>query len=44
VLVLRAHYTQDVFTGLITALWVWSVASGIAARLDTLLGHLAGSP
>src|SRR5204863_4529067 len=26
VLVLRAHYTMDVFAGAITALWVWTVA------------------
>jgi len=37
VLVLRAHYTMDVFTGAITALWVWGVASYLAGWLDPLL-------
>jgi hypothetical protein len=41
VLVLRAHYTMDVFTGLVTALWVNEVAGPIAARVDALLA-LAG--
>jgi PAP2 superfamily C-terminal len=29
VLVLRAHYTMDVFAGAIAALWVWTVASAL---------------
>lgn len=37
VLVLRAHYTMDVFTGAVTALWVWCVASYLAPKLDPLL-------
>jgi hypothetical protein len=41
VLVLRAHYTMDVFTGAITALWVASVASGLGAWLDPLLAGLS---
>jgi hypothetical protein len=41
VLVLRAHYTMDVFTGAITALWVWTVASSLAPVLDSLLASLA---
>jgi len=41
VLVLRAHYTMDVFTGVVTALWVWSIAFGLGARLDALLAGLA---
>lgn len=37
VLVLRAHYTMDVFTGAVTALWVWTVASALAPTLDLWL-------
>jgi len=37
VLVLRAHYTMDVFTGAITALWVWTVACALAPKADLLL-------
>jgi hypothetical protein len=40
VLVLRAHYTMDVFTGAVTALWLWSVACHLAPRLDLLLASL----
>ncbi len=39
VLVLRAHYTMDVFTGAVTALWVWTVAKGLAPTVD---GWVAG--
>ena len=42
VLVLRAHYTMDVFTGAVTALWVWTVASAIAPGLDRSLAGLLG--
>ena len=42
VLVLRAHYTLDVFTGAIAALWVWTVASTLAPGLDAALASLAG--
>jgi hypothetical protein len=41
VLVLRAHYTMDVFAGIITALWVWSVVFALGGRLDALLAGLA---
>ncbi len=37
VLVLRAHYTMDVFAAAVTALWVWAVASALAPGLDRLL-------
>ena len=37
VLVLRAHYTMDVFTGAVTALWIWGVAAQLAPRLDPLV-------
>ncbi|MDP2875978.1 MAG: phosphatase PAP2-related protein [Holophaga sp.] len=40
VLILRAHYTMDVFTGAVTALWVWGVASYLAPKLDPLLAAL----
>jgi hypothetical protein len=41
VLILRAHYTMDVFTGAITALWVWSVVSFLAPGLDAFLAGLS---
>jgi hypothetical protein len=34
VLVLRAHYTMDVFTGIICALWVYSLSAWIAPWVD----------
>lgn len=37
VIVLRAHYTMDVFTGVITALWAASVVSRVAPRIDRLV-------
>jgi len=37
VLVLRAHYTMDVFAGAVAALWVWTVASVLAPGLDSWL-------
>lgn len=39
VLVLRAHYTMDVFTGIICALWVYSLSGQIAPWLDGVIGH-----
>jgi hypothetical protein len=39
VLVLRAHYTMDVFTGLVTALWVHSLAMRFAPAVDGWIGH-----
>ncbi len=42
VLVLRAHYTMDVFTGAVTALWVWSFVFVLGERLDLLLARLVG--
>jgi PAP2 superfamily C-terminal len=42
VLVLRAHYTMDVFTGAVTALWVWTVASALAPGLDRSLASVLG--
>jgi hypothetical protein len=40
VLILRAHYTMDVFTGAITALWVWTMSSYLAPKLDSLIAAL----
>jgi hypothetical protein len=37
VLVLRAHYTMDVFTGIVAALWVSKMSESIAPRLDRLI-------
>ena len=34
VLILRAHYTMDVFTGLIAALWIASIVERLAAPID----------
>jgi hypothetical protein len=41
VLVLRAHYTLDVFAGVLAALWVWSVTQSLAPPVDALLASLA---
>jgi hypothetical protein len=38
VLTLRAHYTMDVFTGAVTALWVSSLCDSVGPRLDRVLG------
>jgi len=37
VLILRAHYTMDVFTGILAALWIAHLAERISPRLDHLL-------
>jgi PAP2 superfamily C-terminal len=39
VLVLRAHYTMDVFTGIICALWVYSVSGNFSPWLDAAIHH-----
>jgi hypothetical protein len=39
VLILRAHYTMDVFTGVIAALWIAHVAERISPRLDRLINR-----
>lgn len=41
VLVLRAHYTLDVFTGAIAALWVWSLAWHFSPAVDGWLGAIS---
>jgi membrane-associated phospholipid phosphatase len=40
VLVLRAHYTMDVFAGAVTALFVYQLAWKIAPAFDQWLAHL----
>ena len=42
VLVLRAHYTMDVFTGIICALWVFSLGATIAPWVDGLIRQWVG--
>jgi hypothetical protein len=39
VLILRAHYTMDVFTGAITALWVARLCDSVAPRVDRWLSQ-----
>src|SRR3954451_2298539 len=40
VLVLRAHYTMDVFTGIICALWVYSLSGQLAPWVDRMIWHV----
>ncbi len=40
VLVLRAHYTMDVFAGAVTALWVSAVAQRLAPHVDGVLATI----
>ena len=37
VLTLRAHYTMDVFTGIVAALWIARLSDRISPRLDRLI-------
>jgi membrane-associated phospholipid phosphatase len=37
VLILRAHYTMDVFTGILAALWIARLSERISPRLDHLI-------
>jgi PAP2 superfamily C-terminal len=37
VLILRAHYTMDVFAGIVAALWVKDVVNQVSPRIDRLL-------
>jgi hypothetical protein len=41
VLILRAHYTMDVFTGILAALWVSKMSESIAPRIDRLISRSA---
>jgi len=43
VLILRAHYTMDVFTGLLAALCVAQLCRPLASRLDARLARFYGS-
>jgi hypothetical protein len=40
VILLRAHYTMDIFTGAITALYLWTVAKRVGPRMDALLSRV----
>ena len=42
VLVLRAHYTMDVFTGIVCALWVYTLSGAAAPWVDGMIGHWVG--
>jgi hypothetical protein len=42
VLVLRAHYTMDVFTGIVCALWVYSLSGTAAPWVDEAIRNLVG--
>lgn len=42
VLVLRAHYTMDVFTGIVCALWVYSLDGRLAAWADGVIARAVG--
>ena len=42
VLVLRAHYTMDVFTGIICALWVYSLSGQLAPWVDHAIRQWVG--
>jgi hypothetical protein len=37
VLILRAHYTMDVFTGAIAALWIANLSERVSPRIDSLV-------
>ena len=43
VLVLRAHYTMDVFAGAVTALWIGIVAARVSPAVDRALLRITGS-
>jgi len=42
VLVLRAHYTMDVFTGIVCALWVYSLSGTLAQWVDGAIAGVLG--
>jgi hypothetical protein len=42
VLVLRAHYTMDVFTGIVCALWVYSLGAKVAPWVDATIRNWVG--
>jgi len=42
VLILRAHYTMDVFAGIVAALWVAHLSEQLSPRLNQLITYKAG--
>ena len=42
VLILRAHYTMDVFTGIVCALWVYSLSGTIGSWVDGAIRQWVG--
>ncbi|MGZ3774314.1 MAG: phosphatase PAP2 family protein [Bdellovibrio sp.] len=40
VILLRAHWTMDVFAGAITALWIFDISSRLSPTVDTWLSRL----
>ena len=40
VILLRAHYTMDIFTGAITALYIWTIAKRVGPPIDKFLSRL----
>lgn len=42
VLILRAHYTMDVFTGIICALWVYTLSGQLAPYVDAMILRWVG--
>jgi hypothetical protein len=42
VLILRAHYTMDVFTGIVCALWVYSLSATAGPWLDNMIRGWVG--
>ncbi len=40
VILLRAHYTMDIFTGAITALYIWTIAKRLGPKFDLQLSRL----
>lgn len=42
VLILRAHYTMDVFTGIVCALWVYTLSGSLAPHVDALIARAVG--
>lgn len=42
VLILRAHYTMDVFTGIVCALWVYSLSATAGPWVDGAIRHWVG--
>jgi hypothetical protein len=42
VLILRAHYTMDVFTGIVCALWAYSISGTIGPWVDEVIRRFVG--